>query len=755
MLIILRSFKKNSSLFIFFIILGCSQNDAFEQNEEIHAEYVGGENCLSCHTEQFSMWENSHHELAMLDANQENILANFDNIKFEYNDVESLFYKEDAKYWVRTDNEKGEMESFQISYTFGAYPLQQYLIDLGNGKFNALSIAWDSRPKNEGGQKWFHLYPENEEVNFDDPLHWTGTFQNWNSICAECHSTNLIKNFSISDNSYNTSFSSINVDCESCHGAGSNHIENPYENKLALSKDPNTWQFEIGEKIAKRIIPEFSHEEINTCGQCHSRRSQLTDQFSHGDNLLDGYQISLLDEGLYHADGQIDDEVYVYGSFLQSKMYQAGVTCSDCHDPHTAKLKFEDNALCGQCHLASSYDTPQHHYHTQNNEGALCVNCHMPEKTYMVVDPRRDHGFKIPRPDLSLDLNVPNACSSCHNEYEVQFLAEKVSEWFPEGIHKQTKHFGYAIESGRKWGKNRHNELKQLLEDENIPAIVKATAISLLSRQIDDEVVDIIQVYLDSDEPLIQLSALDALDNVQLEYRIELAQSFLTNPLRSIRMSAARVLLPVASQLNEKRILDFNNAIKEYQDAQIFNSDRAEGLINLSNLALYQNNLQEAEDILNRAIISENYFAPAYINLADIYQQTGRNNDSISLLNEALKFNSLDANLYYSLALAYVRNNQYKEALDSLSKAVELSPNDPHLHFAMNIALNDYGDKNKALTNLKQSHEKFQGYKPIILALATISRDLGRKDEAISYVEKLLEISPRDRSYQNLLNELR
>ena len=754
MLIDIKFIKKNIIFLFFFLSISCSQDNAqYKKEDKIIFNYVGGEKCSSCHIEEFSSWQNSHHQLAMLEASQENIIANFNNSKFKYNDTESIFYKENDKFWVTTENEKGEFENFEIAYTFGVYPLQQYLIDIGKGRFNALSIAWDSRSKNDGGQRWFHLYPE-EDISFDDPLHWTGTFQNWNSICAECHSTNLIKNYSLSDDSYSTTFSSINVDCESCHGPGSGHIENPYENKLILSKNDNSWEFEIGEKIARKNISTFSHNELNTCGQCHSRRSQITDNFNPGDDLLDGYQISLLDEGLYHPDGQIQDEVYVYGSFLQSKMYQAGVTCSDCHDPHSVELKFEGNALCGQCHLASSYDNPKHHFHQQSEEGALCVNCHMPSKTYMVVDPRRDHGFKIPRPDLSLDLDVPNACSSCHEEYTTQFLADKVSEWYPQGVQND-KHFSYAIHAGRNWGENGKNELKTIIQDNNIPAIIKATAVNLLSRQIDDQVIDIIEMSLSIDEPIIQQSALDALDNVQLDQRINLAQKFLTHPLRSLRISAARVLLPVANNLNEKRVIDFNNAFKEYQDAQIFNSDRAEGLINLSNIALYQNNLSEAENILNRAINNENYFAPAYINLADIYQQTGRNIESIPLLNEAIENNVLDSNLYYSLALAYARNNQYKESIDNLTKAVNISPNDPNLHFAMNIALNDYGDKEKAINNLEIAHQKFPEYKPIILALATINRDLGQNEKAINYAMKLLKISPSDRSYQNLLNSLK
>jgi cytochrome c553 len=77
---------------------------------------------------------------------------------------------------------------------FGVYPLQQYLLPLDDGRLQALSIAWDSRPAEEGGQRWYHLYPD-EAIAHDDPLHWTGPYQNWNTRCAECHSTDLHKNY--------------------------------------------------------------------------------------------------------------------------------------------------------------------------------------------------------------------------------------------------------------------------------------------------------------------------------------------------------------------------------------------------------------------------------------------------------------------------------------------------------------------------------------------------------------------------------
>ena len=157
--------------------------------------------------------------------------------------------------------------------------------------------------------------------------------------------------------------------------------------------------------------------------------------------FLDAYLPALLEPGLYHSDGQIDGEVYEYGSFLQSRMHAASVTCSDCHDPHSLKLRAEGNALCAQCHLPERFDLSAHHNHEPGSAGAQCVNCHMPTKTYMVVDARRDHSIRVPRPDLSISLGTPNACTPCHADRPAQWAAEAVAGWYPGG-RQTTPHYG-------------------------------------------------------------------------------------------------------------------------------------------------------------------------------------------------------------------------------------------------------------------------------------------------------------------------
>lgn len=360
-------------------------------------QFVGRQFCIDCHGEENALWSDSHHDLAMQLANSDTVLGDFENTTFDYHGIPSTFYEKDGRYFVNTDGPDGKLRDYEIKYTFGVDPLQQYLIEFPGGRLQALGIAWDTRPVSEGGQRWFHLYPD-EKINYRDELHWTRVSQNWNYMCAECHSTNLVKNYDIESNSYKTSWSEIDVSCEACHGPGSMHIswannkdndnynDDPLMGFLKSLGDSSKgkWTFEGDSVIASRSKPFDATAQIETCARCHSRRSTLNNDEVYKKTLYDTHLISRLDENLYYSDGQINDEVYVYGSFLQSKMYRAGVACNDCHELHSLKLHSKGDNLCLRCHADSKYASEQHHFHELGTEGTRCIACHMPAKNYMV-----------------------------------------------------------------------------------------------------------------------------------------------------------------------------------------------------------------------------------------------------------------------------------------------------------------------------------------------------------------------------------
>src|SRR5262245_25989791 len=423
--------------------------------------FVGSQACAQCHQTQAKLWRASQHAHAMDHATDKTALGDFSDAGFDYNGVHSRFFRDGDKFMVETDGPNGKLAPFEIKYTFGIDPLQQYLIEFPDGRIQALSIAWDTRPKDAGGQRWFHLYP-NEAIGHDDVLHWTKLNQNWNFMCAECHSTGVAKNYNAANDTYATRSAEIGVGCEACHGQGARHVAwaraqqswwpfgKPQDPTKGLSvafderaeitwlPDPRTG------KPRRRIGPALLRKEVETCGLCHARRAAFSGDWMPGRWLSDTHLVAPLSRDLYFADGQMRDEAYNYGPFKQSRMFAAGVTCGDCHEPHAAKLRADGDNVCLQCHGRETYAAASHHHHERANPAVACASCHMPVRTYMVIDAGHDHGFRVPRPDESTKLGTPNACNACHADKSAQWAADAVSAWHGPG-HKRLQNYGPAF----------------------------------------------------------------------------------------------------------------------------------------------------------------------------------------------------------------------------------------------------------------------------------------------------------------------
>src|SRR5437764_1041546 len=337
------------------------------------ATLVGAQACAGCHAAQAAAWQPSHHALAMQPATAATVLGDFSGAKLEHFGVTTTVFRDGDSYMVRTDGPDGALHDYKIAYTFGVHPLQQYLIAMPGGRYQALGIAWDSRPRAEGGQRWYPLYPD-QKLPAGDRLHWTGRDQTWNYMCADCHSTGVVKNFDLAKNAYATTWTDVDVGCEACHGPGSRHIawaqsgapasEQDHKGLVAWLKptDSGHWEMNEATGIAHRT-EKLASAELDSCAGCHARRKVIAPAASPDAPFLDSGLPAYLEPGLYHADGQIDGEVFEYGSFIQSRMHSAGVTCSNCHEPHSLELRSESNGLCAQCHMPAKFDASEHHHH--------------------------------------------------------------------------------------------------------------------------------------------------------------------------------------------------------------------------------------------------------------------------------------------------------------------------------------------------------------------------------------------------------
>jgi Flp pilus assembly protein TadD len=720
--------------------------------------FIGTSACQGCHAEQYAAWRGSHHDRAMEHASAATVLGDFDDAVFEHGDVTTRFFRRGEQYFVNTEGPDGSPADFAIRYTFGFDPLQQYLIEFPDGRLQALSVAWDARPAEAGGQRWFHLYP-GEVIDHRDELHWTGRSQNWNFMCADCHSTDLQKGYDKSTDVFATRWAELDVGCEACHGPASNHIA------WAATRTPDptrglTVVFDQRREAAWTVDPESgnairstpgstsasttSDREIEVCAQCHSRRAQIAEGYHAGRPFLDHYLPALIEPGLYHADGQQRDEVYVWGSFLQSRMHAMGVTCSDCHEPHSQTLRAPGDALCAQCHLPSKYASATHHFHVEGGPGSACVDCHMPATDYMVVDPRRDHGFRIPRPDLTASLGTPNACANCH--------ADQPAEWAASAISARTGTPLRGTSTSRPC--SRQPGTARPRRPPNSPRSPRPRTTRHRARQRRARAARV---------PVARIARCPArracrprspraarqpagLESIPPEELAPAVLPLLRDPYRANRLEAVRLLagLPMDRLAPADRTA-FDLAAVEYVESLRYNADRPEARVALGSFLAQRGRLPEAERELRETAVFAPEFAPVWVNLADLYRAQGRDADAERVLREGLAAASGSrrapavAGLHHALGLTLVRLGRPADALADLARAAELAPDDPRFAYVYAVALNSAGQVEAALAEVDRGLRLQPLNRDLLTAGALFARDAGLAARARDYVQRLVE----------------
>ena len=730
------------------------------------SDFAGTRSCAGCHGEQYKSWQGSHHELAMQHANKDSVAGDFNNASITVDGIKTTFFTKDDQFWINTEAANGQLQDFLVSYTFGVTPLQQYLIEFPDGRIQALGIAWDTRPQSAGGQRWFNLFPD-EIIAAGDELHWTGRQQNWNYMCADCHSTDLKKGYNASTDTFKTTWSDINVGCESCHGPGKKHIAWAMQSDADRAEEPaaglpyllndldgTSWVMDPQTGTAKRSPAATANTEIGVCAACHSRRGEIKEGIEADGSFLDHYRPALLSADLYHADGQILDEVYVWGSFEQSKMRAAGVTCSNCHEPHSLQLRAPQQQVCSQCHLPARYVTTEHHQHQQGSEGANCLNCHMPAKTYMVIDPRRDHSMRIPRPDLSLKFDTPDACSQCHTDKSTDWAAAQFNRLWPQA-KMPFQSWTTSLSQARAGLPQAEISLIRIIRDQTLPGLARATALSELGPYLSPLSGSVLQNVLSDSDPLVRFAALGVLDSIAPENRYQLAQPLLQDPIRLVRTEAARVsaaALRTSLPPNDLQIL--RAAFNEYVDTQLHNADRPEAYLNLGIVYSQAGEAVAAEKAYRQAIKLEPHFGPAYNNLADLYRQQGLDKNAGKVLAEGIAQQPEDAALHHAFGLLQARNSQLDAAIVSLEKAAVLAPDVARYTYVYGVALNSAGRPAAAINELKKGHQQHPGNREIIFMIASIYRDQGNKTEALEWARKLLALNPADQQAERFIQQL-
>jgi predicted CXXCH cytochrome family protein len=608
-----------------------------------------------------------------------------------FNDTYS-FYKKNKNYVINHNDKE-----YKVEYTFGHYPLQQYLVDFGSGKFQVLTASWSLENKN-----WYEV---NSHLSKEDYglAHWKGYLNNWNQRCASCHSTDLKKNYSFEKNEYKTTYLEENVSCLACHKSPGDHIEWANGSKSLKNKgfdhSLETYPPVISPKNSKKTFSITDSTISNKCFSCHGLRGEIE---SPKKGFLNSHSPRIVSDDLYELDGQIKEEAFVMGSFTQSKMFHKGVNCLHCHNPHSGKLKKKGNNLCLQCH-DTSYQTYKHSKHKVEN--ARCIDCHMPSKTYMKFDERRDHKFVIPRPDYSLKYGISNSCTSCHSNYSKEKLSKVFKQNFPK--LKTKDNLLEAIGSIKNGEFKSSKDLLLFILNPNYPEMKRAYAVSYLSRfTISDEV--IYKEIYDTNSYLIHLalkthiSNLQELGNISKNILVKMALS------KHDSLSYEALYQLAMKGFNLRKESELKIRFENYLSSLVQHSDYPDNVLKLAALSSVGLFSEASNSLLKDNIQKYPRFLASYVNLADHFRALKNDKESLDVLNSGLKLSSKDSSLLVARGLLYIRTKKYSKALSDLKNAHTSQFNNDYYAYLYCLALSSLESPKNALSYLESVKGKYK-----------------------------------------------
>ena len=688
-----------------------------EDEAKAFAGYAGDAACKSCHAAAFDKWAGSHHGLAERPLNDKLDKAAFEPGKTFTHATQKTSVKMDgATAKITSLGFANKEDTYSVERVIGHDPLRQFLINGDNGRVHTMEATWDPNKS-----EWFNVYGT-EDRKPGEWGHWTGRGMVWNTMCASCHNTRVRKNYDEKADTFHTTMAHPTVSCEACHGPMKAHAAAPTVKLAKPSKD----------------------QTLDTCAQCHARRSELTGDFKPGDNFFDHHFLAVPDHSdIFYPDGQIRDEDYEFSAFLGSRMHNAGVRCADCHDPHTAKTILPGNNLCMKCHTAGGFPNAPvivpaaHTFHQPESTGSQCVNCHMPQTTYMQRHSRHDHGFTIPDPLMTKEFGIPNACNKCHTDKDNAFTLAAVEKWYGPKMDRRYRQRTTILAKGKRGDEDARAGLLALLKGDETPYWKASASLMLDHWLFADEVRHALEDQLKHAHPLVRESAIRTLepviDNRASDTR-SLVEGLLNDPVRSVRMAAAWAL---------RDSLDMNSSqAKELLHMLSLNADQPSGQMQLAQFEFARHNVPEAITHMKRAIEWDPNSPPFHHDLAIMYSATGESLASIHELEEAIRLNPKEAEYHYKLGLAWAEQGDLEKSVAALRNTTRLDPSNSRAWYNMGLALNSLHKVDEALPALDAAFKASPNDASIPYAKATILLQLGRKQEAEVEIFKSLNAQP-------------
>jgi tetratricopeptide (TPR) repeat protein len=368
----------------------------------------------------------------------------------------------------------------------------------------------------------------------------------------------------------------------------------------------------------------------------------------------------------------------------------------------------------------------------------------------MGIDYRSDHSIRIPRPDLSLTYGVPNSCKECHWDKTDQWSTEFCTKWY--GIKKRS-HYGTVLAKGRRGETEAQTELIRLANDQLSPAIVRASALSLLRSYPNKVSFEVFERALMDPDPLVRHTAIHDLARLKPKLSSRKIIPLLYDPVKAVRIQAAMTMTGLPrNHLNSRQRKVFDNALKEYQEAMEHVGDFPQGRFNLGNMHMNLGNQGPAEEHFKAAIQIDRLFYPAKVNLAMLLNGQGRKREAEMFLREVMKENPDLYDVAYSLGLLLVEQNNYKEAVDFLRNAARGMPDRARVQYNLGLLLQQEGMPEESEIALRRALEIEPDDLDYLHAMADYYLRRNRLEDAKLIAKQLNEKHPTNTLGRQLLD---
>jgi predicted CXXCH cytochrome family protein len=692
--------------------------------------------CRSCHEDIHNNWSHSHHALANRPVDAEKDADAFGSVQeFTAHGIAyRLEWKDGKPHFTEKREGSDASETYLADYVLGHTPLRQYVVPIGNGRFQAAELVWDPAKK-----EWFNVFGD-ERRQPGEWGHWTGRGMNWNSMCAHCHMTGYDKNYDLISDTYTTTWTEHGVGCASCHAMPTDHGKNP-ASAVELDLTP--------EALAKR-----RHQAMETCAPCHARNELLTGTLRADQSYHDHFRLTLpTDPAVFHPDGQVLDENFNYTSHLTSRMGgKAGVTCLDCHEPHSGKtiLPVTNNALCLQCHAAPGRDNAivieplAHSRHADGSTGNQCVSCHMPTTTYMQRDPRHDHGFIKPDPLLTKELGIPNACNRCHTDQTVDWAIEHSERWYGEKLNSRQRSRTRAVAAAQRGEPDALDPLLEHIATEEVPAW-KATLILLARPYIDADprVRAVAREATQHADPLVRSAGAQVLAGVPGEEAT--LRPLLSDPVRLVRLDAAWPLSPE---------LPAGSPMRAELDAYLaVSADQPLGRLRIGQDLYNRGRVSEAVAHMQTAAQWDPNSAGLHDALGIVLNELGRPAEAASALWRAARLDPDNARAAFNAALAFAGAGRLADAEAALREAIRRDARLDRAWYNLGLLLAQTERAADGIAALRTAEELAPAIADYPYARATLHWQRGERTEALAAARQALAADPNHPQAQALLRQ--